>query len=325
MTDYGIFAGPYYLVADDGTHCYPIDRRMVCGWTHGSDHWNQVFPTPGGFRTVEAKIGGGYSDPTTVWLIGPRPLGEVTVNSVPEQVTDGWALKDPAAASEKFPATLTTDEWKARNLGDSDTEDGFMAQRIYQRHTRAVEKPPRVYPTSVLSPLAGSPDPAPGRAWHADQPMSLIYSRNYHHLFPGYLTGLRDAVISALETEFGQRRGGSSDGGVYDRGTTGQYRGIEVAIHVPYETPRWRTEQKVSRSSGRRLKATDRVPVLQRVAMNIEPGDKVLGATKADAVARLNSLVSEWVEWVRSYRVVACDHCSGTGTVEVQNQRPPQP
>ena len=271
---------------------------------------------PDGWRTVESNLGG-YDDKTT-WLIGPGPLAQVEIRQSPERVTDGWILKDPDAASEKFPAELTTQEWTARGLDDEDTDDGFMAQRIYTRRRREVPR----QPTDTLTPLTGNPDPVPGRGWVADQPASLIYSWNYHHLFPGYMTGLHAAVVAALEAEVGKRHPlYYTTTGVRDRGTTGQYRGIEVTIDVPYETPRWREQRRVGRS-GRKLKAIDRVPVTQKVTLNIIPGDTVTGATKTKAAARFDQIVAEWVEWVRSYQVVACDHCDGTGTVTNQSQRP---
>jgi len=304
-----IFAGPHFLVAPDGTHCYPLAQVR----------WVREIVTPDGFRQVASKLGSGYSDPTVVWLIGPRALDAVEQAPAPVKRCSGYVLKDSAAASEKFPATLTPGQWSELDYDDEDSgPDAYMASRLYEAVMEDVPVAPIFHSTSVLTRLDGSPDPAPSRRWVADQPLSLVYSPAYHHLFPGRMPGFKDALLDALIEEFGKAVELFADSGVKEW-TIHDKQGISVYLQIPYETPRWTTKEVPGR--GRR-KATVKVQQMKKVELFIRPGEYVSGPSKAEAAETFERSIREWIEWAKSYRLVACDHCSGVGTVEVQDERP---
>jgi hypothetical protein len=127
--------------------------------------------------------------------------------------------------------------------------------------------------------------------------------------------GLRTAVVEALEAEFGSAAVRTWNHLPNDP--------IELTIRVRHQTPQWRNVPRIG-ATGQRLKGTDRRPVAIDVQLRIDvkPSTYVAGATKAEAAETFDRVVAEWVEWAKSYRLTACDHCDGTGAVKTQADTP---
>lgn len=316
MTTFGdtpgtpVFAGPHYLVAPDGTHCYPIlnATRLV---------------VPDGARVVAGMKVDSYRSPNCMWLVAPGPVESVTFAGIDGRESAGHTLIDADAASAKFPAHLTDAEWRERGFGNEDDPDGYMATRIYRHDWRVIPGAPTTHLTSGLTEIPGTVDEHPDRPWTADQPMSLVYSRNYHHLFPGRMHGFREAVLEALTAEYGQKTGYlNSTGALYDwNGSHGKQ--IEVTLRLDYDTPQWATQEKRTRG-GRKSRVTEKVKRTRDVVVNVNlgKGTYIEAASKAEAVEKFDRAVTAWVEWVRSHRMTVCSHCDGHGAVSTSGAQP---
>ena len=235
----------------------------------------------------------------------------------------GHTLIDADAASAKFPAYLTDAEWVERGFGNEDDPEGYMATRIYRAEWKVIPGAPTVHPTAGLTEIPGSVDEHPDRPWVADQPMSLVYSRNYHHLFPGRMSGVREAVLAALNAEYGQKTGYlNSTGAVYDwDGSHGKQ--IDVTLRLDYDTPQWAMKEKRTQS-GRRSRATEKVRVTRDVVVSVPlgKGTYVQAASKAEAVEKFDAAVTAWVEWVKSHQMTVCSHCDGHGAIPTSGAMP---
>lgn len=95
-----LFAGDRYLVADDGTHCYPILRRGGKG-----PFYNVVLED--GQRLVDA-MSSDHSRPYQ-WLISPTAVTAVQTQSPDGRENERWALRDINALSAACPAELPAD------------------------------------------------------------------------------------------------------------------------------------------------------------------------------------------------------------------------
>lgn len=300
-----LFAGDRYLVADDGTHCYPILRRGGKG-----PFYNVVLED--GQRLVDA-MSSDHSRPYQ-WLISPTAVTAVQTQSPDGRENERWALRDINALSAACPAELP-----------ADTFDGAHDPR-QDMYVRKWDKTPgviTVHPTDGLSRMDGNVDENPEIDWEAAQPASLIYTSGFHHLLPGTTSALYIRLVARLKELHGQEQSWSRVGVRVPVHPT-RTDTIKVTFVVSYSTPRWNTEHKTG-ANGRKLKATYQVEDKKRIVAEIPVGPwvKVAADSKAAAIVEMDRQIDEWVEWVSTYgNVVPCDTCSGTGSVHTPGVRP---
>ncbi len=294
-------AGPSYLRDEAGACYYPFPDSAVKYWLVLRDGWSMIEQRVEYMRE--------YSTSDLTWVVTPGPVDSIEFTVRPSRTHTGWRLTVPDAASAKFPAELTVEEWAERGWGDPDaSEDAFMASRLYEKVIVEEPQPNEVLDTSSLTLLEGAPDQHPERHWRADQPASLVYSPGYHHLLRGTASGFRDHVTQAL-------RAAGYDVFTYHDGN------LEVTLRLPYAPPRWTTQQRVGRS-GRKLRTTDRVQTMKQIKLRFRPVDLITAPSKAVAYEAFDRLAQEWVDWVASHNLAVCDHCGGEGAVHQSAARP---
>jgi len=287
----------YYLVAGDGSCFYPLPgdvaRRVVLG-----DGW-----------TAKAARMEGRSYESVTWVRTPAPVSAIQLTRAPAKAPCGWRLRTPDAASERYPAEVSEQEWADRGW-DGDGDDAYMAGKLYMRVFDEVPVEPESVDVSAMQPLTGEPDDAPRRVWVVDQPGCLIYTPNYWHLLPGHTAGLRAAVEVELRAKFGKQAVAARSDGT-----------IEVTLHLEYDAPRWRERPRYG-ARGNRLKTTDKVKETLALKVPCRVFDGVAGVTKRAAIESFDQAVADWVDWVASHQVVLCGHCGGAGVAQVSGVAP---
>ncbi|MCP9964093.1 hypothetical protein LUX57_01845 [Actinomadura madurae] len=156
------------------------------------------------------------------WWATDHEATTITARKPVPSKTIGYRLRDPSAASERFPAALTAAEWSNRE------DDENLLWDLYT----AVTEPQPDEVITIEGPwlrLDGTPPPEDdGRTWVPRLPDALRNRPEYHHLFPGYMPGFREHIKRLAERHhykqfvFLDHRG---------------QRGISVTLQVPFDQP----------------------------------------------------------------------------------------
>lgn len=247
---------------------------------YGSQTWRAEAV---GYQEILASAG------RSRWFVGSF-LAEQIVRLTPGgSKAVGWELVDPSAVSERFPLTLTHEEWTARRGDEDDAAPPEVA--LY----RAITEAQPDQETTFEGPWVrgdGEPAPADGRVWTAQLPYELINHPELLHLFPGELSGFRDALAARL------KRIPTVD--VY---TTS---GFEVYAKVPYDPPHhtWQGTKRRGHQVEQRLTRSQK----------FYPSYKIGGVNRAAAVVAWDAEIAKFVAVVTEMATVrVCGTCSGTG------------
>ncbi|MEV0996801.1 hypothetical protein [Nonomuraea sp. NPDC050202] len=209
-----------------------------------------------------------------------------------------WDLKDLGNENARFLRTLTPEEFNERS-GDDD-----MWYSLYS----AVREPtePTIVPVDgpwiVLQDSPLPPDAKATPTWTAGLPTTLTKRGEYRHLFPGYLSGLRDHLASIIKRM------------PYVTGCYNQDQMLKVYMTVPLEVPEKRWVTPFTLDKRRRPK-----PVLREITvdrhLHLPVPDQVQGSSQADALKNWGEQVEHWTGVVESASVKACSACHGRGHV----------
>jgi hypothetical protein len=237
----------------------------------------------------------------------PQP---VTASRPGRSVKVGYELRNPAAVSEAFPLTRTT-------LDDLDDD---TATALYRTVHEAAEPETVTFTVEAMKVIDGAAVPAPedGLTWVANITDELQHHPEIHHLFPGHLSGFREAVVGAIKAQPFMRGGPS---GLLDRAEARTDRdkpGMVLANRsVPYEPRQTRTVYDERRS--RRRPVAREVVETKRLSIALQVPDLIAGKTRAEAVERWHSTVAEILAEVEEALTPApCWHCQGTGVVSAK-------
>lgn len=237
------------------------------------------------------------------WWAADHEATVITLRKPRHPLTLSYRLRDPSTESERFPATLSTQDYQDRS-GDDD--DVFW--RLYEPVTQ--EQEPEV--TAVEGPwlrLDGEPPADDGRSWKANLPYALANRREYLHLFPGYMPGFREhmqEIIKALphvRHVFEAKRGTL----VY---------GLEVTLEVPFDQPV--TEYRPARNrdgSPSRSRAGRTVPKMATRKLDLPVPYRIDGPDRATAAAEWDRREADLLAVIEGASVAACAACGGCGYV----------
>lgn len=210
-----------------------------------------------------------------------------------------WELTDPAAESARFPRILTGEEWDAR-MRRGDEDDPWPERALYRAVTE--DRPNTVtYLDGPWIRADGEPPPADGRTWVAELPYELSRHRELLHLFPGRLTGFREALAARLKRIPGVR-------------DVFTHSGFEVVVSVSYDPPRqsWRGNPLASGSRSRKRGREVEEQLTRR--QTFSPPLEIPGATRAEAAAAWDEATAKFVTVVTDMASIRpCEACNGTG------------
>ena len=231
-------------------------------------------PADGDLELVEGARTGWYRSEIELdearWIIETRP--EIL----------HWRLRDDASEQTRAILEETLDHETFRATVPVDPEEDDDTARLWRAAYVAVKGDPGIREEVVdltdATVLDGAPAPVlpDGAKWVARLPFELREHREYLHLFPGRLEGLRDAVADALNEIPGIRAHKHSGWSVYAK-THGKTRSLDPA---PLRAP----------------------------ALHVEAD------TLAEALVEWRRTIDEYVETASRYaRADVCARCGGDG------------
>ena len=263
------FAGECYLVAEDGTHCYPVKTSF--------NRANKL-SLEDGWKLRE--VNHSYSD-KTIWVIAPGPVTAVHEKIPGARRLEKYALTDPELESTKMPLELPVGAWEGEENDWGETTDPRFSfyEKVWSQEPDSLV----AHSTADLKKLSGGVDTRTDVEWACDQPGALVYSANYRHLLPGRIPNAAQYVVAALKEEFGEYDFWRDKSGVNT--TTHPKPGEpkhKVELYVSYSPPVSETRSKIG-SRGQKLKSTYRQEVFKRVEIPVKIGFTDLVATSKAA------------------------------------------
>lgn len=241
-------------------------------------------------------LGGRYS---SGWWATHRQAGEITAVYGSYATVTGHRLRETAALSERYPATLTPEEWR-------DHDDDNM-HRFYETLTEPAEDKTHVYDGPFVVLESAGPAHTGDLAWVADLPASLSQRPEYAHCFPGYIPGLVSYV-----RELAQRMPHVEHAFVANR--PGDPPGIKIHIRVPFADPKY-TFVHDTNHQGRKLKRGREIAQTVTDSFHLPVRDRVHGADFAEARRKWDEEVKMWTSIVRGADIAACNTCDGKGRI----------
>lgn len=313
-----------YLIDDDGRCFYPMASGRTLGFDTRSEDVTAVVRDNGATTTVPVLVtesaDGLYHD-RRVWLITDERVDAFVFAQPASKVVVQYRLKDEAAQSERFPLTLTPEEWRTRrDIEDPDGDGDSLMHVMYQAIREERENPPIERSVADMTPLTGGVDEHPEWSWEVERTAGMLYGRYYWHQLPGTLTGVHDRLAAAIRARYGGYKYlGTRTGLDVDRS------GVFILnFHLPYDVPVFRNVSRYS-STGRKLKGTDTVRESVSVSVKWEPVRTIMAANKALAIAEYERYERETLEWLASYDLTVCSHCHGRGYTETSGWAPTPP
>ncbi|MEU4231154.1 hypothetical protein AB0F17_43255 [Nonomuraea sp. NPDC026600] len=223
---------------------------------------------------------------------------EIVVHIPNMDVTVRWDLKDPEAESASFPRTLTPEQFR------QSSQDTDVMYAMYS----AVQEPaePTILPVdgpwTILEDALLPPQDKTLPPWTASLPNALKHRPEYRHLFPGYLSGLREHLADRIKRMPNVQYCFNQD------------QVLKVYIRVPLEMPEQKWVTPVTLNRRRKPKPELREIKAER-SFHLPVPDRVQGASHADALKNWDKQVEFWLDVVRSASAKACNHCHGHGYV----------
>ncbi|NEA22641.1 hypothetical protein [Actinomadura bangladeshensis] len=237
------------------------------------------------------------------WWATDHEAATITVRRSVPPATTGYRLRDDSAASTKFPAALTPDEWENH---DADRD------LLWDLYTTVTEPQPDVV-IAIDGPwlrLDGTPPPDDdSRTWVPRLPDALRNRPEYHHLFPGHMPGFRDHIKRLAErhrhvehvfTDYQGRRG------------------LTVILKVPFDQPvtEYRPARNNNGSVSRSRKGrTVTVYARRELLLDVHDRTVIQGDARAEAAARWDEQTAHYTALLDEASVAACSHCKGHGYV----------
>jgi hypothetical protein len=221
----------------------------------------------------------------------------------------GWKLRNPAAATDVYPAQLSDEDYYDR--ADDDGDGGSYDPAVEALYARVTEEVPgSVVPVetdgwvSLDGEIPALPD---GCSWKADLPYALSGWGEYSHLFPGKLTGYGRGLVAYV------RRAVPGVEIKWLGHTTPEEMGVTVSRE--YVPPRAHRVD-LSGPRARRPRYEDR-PSVSTSRYVVSIGRTISGKNLADALAALEAFTARVVaDLLVAVAEVPCGHCAGTGIAE---------
>ncbi|MET8006215.1 hypothetical protein [Nonomuraea glycinis] len=232
----------------------------------------------------------------TRWWAATAAASEITVHIPQPDRVIGYILSDPTAESERFPTSLTRERF--RELANSSDIWHDMYKPVREPADPKIVTVPGPWTVLEDAPLPPA-DTSP--TWQATLPTALTQRREYQHLFPGYLTGLRATLVDRIKAM------------PYVTYVFDKDHQLDVTIEVPLELPEheWVTPYQVGR---RRPKPYQRqITVTRRLSLPVP--DRVPGDNYAAALKVWDDEIERWTGIVASASAKGCNTCHGRGYI----------
>lgn len=287
-------------LTDDTTTYYLLpEYPFGAGYSRHTPDWS----TADGSPLTPAHSG---SNRRGGWHQAPGPVQDITATQPGPSTKTGYRLRDPDTESAKFPATLPVGGLDA--LGIDDDTATALYDTVWQDGA----------PVTVTFPAAdmvvvGDAEPAPqdGLRWVVSLRDELKRHPAIYHLFPGHLTGFRQAVVDAANElpVVGSRY---LDGA---RISSSHPSRVEVSTVVPYEPHTTRFVHDTGRS-GQKLRRGRNVAETKRLEISLNVPDRIEGRNRAEARDRWDAELAAILATItEALSPAPCWHCQGTGVV----------
>lgn len=225
------------------------------------------------------------------WWIADHEAKRIEKVYAPTRKLLSYKLVADVPASEKYPATLSLDDYAER-----DEYDGKLSA-LYEGEYEEVPSKRELVEESFLR-LEGAPPPEDGHRYYAKLPYELTHFPQYRHLFPGYLGGFADVLAKRLDEIPGV--------------SAYNHHPFKVYAKIDYDRP---VDYFDVGPRGGRKKKTQRT--VTRELTGIHPPQRIEGKNRADAVAKWDASMEEYEAAVRrAVEVKLCSHCQGSGIVK---------
>ncbi|MEU3399396.1 hypothetical protein [Streptomyces filamentosus] len=246
-------------------------------------------------------------DPKGDWYVADRHAERITATYQPAPRTVEYKLIDPTALSERYPATLSVEDWNER----SDRHEEYWT--LYERVTEVLEPVEYVY-EGPFTPLEARQPPhyKDEPQWRADLPVELTQRPEYRHAFPGHIPGLKEH-LAALVKKMPRVQHVFVD---YEG-----KQGLHVTLRVPFDQPRTVFIPNTGRG-GRPLKSGRTIPATVTRSVDLPVPGAVHGPNYAAALADWHQEIDFWLAQVEAAGVAACSACEGKGYVEANGTGP---
>lgn len=305
-------AGPLYFyprpaVTQQAEHPWSPPRRQIT--------WSAT--RPGGAVAVDER--GSYlvtTQPVDVFVANWEESRGVSHYEIkPEDKLS--AIARQLMASGEYPATLTPDGWHQRcEYPEGDGECGECAWCEIRRSMYSpVHNPPSVrtskHRVTHLLELPVAADPYPNWSWTMDNPaLASFYPSQAARLFPGYTTGVRDAVLIRVRKVMADLA--LPETTVHDWSHSNE---VSVSCQLPWDRPREWTALKGRRDKIREINTRRRREAFfgAHWRQTVKVADRLTGESKSDAMARLDSVVQSYVDKLVPPHTEVCGTCSGRG------------
>jgi hypothetical protein len=306
---------PHYLINADGKCFYPIPYTLSAdaGPTTGkaADGWIDV-------RRADSGGGPGYSHHRATWLITAEPVTAFAFPQVPVKKVVYYRLKDETAASERFPVSLTPQEYNAKREAEDPDDDGAgLTYVMYRPITEEVARDPHVIDVSVMTPLKGEGDANGSWGWEVERTAGLLYGQWYHHLLPGTLHGVADRLARAIEAKYGKHDFFAARTGF----NIDSHGNFNIRMNLPFDVPVFKTSPRYG-ARGQKLRGTQKIQEFVPLAIEWKQGSKISADTKAEAVAIYNQVEADTLAWIESHNLTVCSHCRGNGYTKTSVPKP---
>lgn len=246
---------------------------------------------------------------------GPRQADGMIKRDEPYSITDEPVSPDLRAAYDESPERPTQAD--VGHYAEHDAAHVCWRCRVYVATYRQHYVPgPEVVEVQQFDgwrALPGGEAPESGdRTWTVTEPGYLtLYGRHTAHLWPGALSGLRDAVVEALRAH-----PHVTEVNVWSH----KQNEVSVRIQVGFEPPRSRTRQvkETPRSRTRMRTVHETVYGIDKSVRDVRVPDLLAADCKADALARWDATVAEQVARFVPHEPnsAVCGTCEGLGMVQ---------
>lgn len=279
---------------------------------HGTTWWLYIeigggVPMIGDTKLEQAAERGWWRVPQCIDFDPAATIVEVEKPGVTEVLRYERNLE---TSEERYPETLTVEEFRARTDEDSSEHDPHV-WHLYSavREQRPPTREPIEGPLRILD---GAPPADDGRVWQTELPWALRRRDEYRHLFPGALLGFRDAVVEALDALPNVTAYKSSPGPIRVS--------VKVDLPKPDPLPKWAARPRLDGQDARERRRTleRHASTRQTITRTLEiPVPAAITApNRAAAAAIWDERMAEVVEYVRALHADPCPACGGLGWVE---------
>ena len=218
----------------------------------------------------------------------------------------GYRICDPGFVSKRTPAQMTVQEFD--DSGFEDTDVGKLYEPVFGPESTETVRytlgdADGAHGTVKVLDRAGKPEPASHPRWNPTLPGAFLHDPSLHHLFPGTLTGFREAARRHAETW------------LRDHGSVPDTIGS-----LPPGRAGFTSSSSSTLTVMRRIQLPDG---FRELKVSIDVPDHIAGGDLFEAMAWWDARLNQYSQVMeRSLLVEACETCVGVGVVPARSGGP---